>query len=117
MRMWVLVGVLTCTAFGLSSCKKKSECVQRVERYLACDEAKPNPERACRDMPPEAKLELERCDAVAQGDCNQFLICTGVKSAPRDGDGPDASQAAINADPTHSVAPSPSPAAADAGTD
>ena len=58
MRMWVLVSLFA-TAALTSGCKKKSECVRRVERYLACDEAKPNPERACREMPEEAKNEMD----------------------------------------------------------
>jgi len=113
--MWVLVSLFA-TAALTSGCKKKSECVRRVERYLACDEAKPNPERACREMPEEAKNEMERCDEIAKGDCEQFLICTGVKSKPHDATAPapggDGDGGAAR------TAPSPEPSAAgDASVD
>ncbi len=114
MRMWVLVSLFA-TAALTSGCKKKSECVRRVERYLACDEAKPNPERACREMPPEAKNEMERCDEIAKGDCEQFLICTGVKSKPHDVAAP-APGSDGGAEPT-APSPEPSGAAGDAGAD
>ena len=111
MRMWVLCSLLCATSLAGLGCKKKSACVRRVERYLPCDEAKADPERACANMAPETKLELERCDKEAAGDCDKFLVCTGVKSQPRDPAAADASAAAMAADPRNSASPSPSPAA------
>src|SRR5690349_5790783 len=82
MRMWAAVCVFVLTCAAVSGCKKKSACVRQCERYAKCDESTPNCDAFCKQAPPEAAAKMASCDEVAKGDCDAFLMCTGVKRKP-----------------------------------
>ena len=82
MRAAVLWGLCMALA-SLGACKKKSSCVAQCERYAKCDpESVTDCSKACASMSAGTRDQLYRCDQAAKGECEPFLVCTGVKSKP-----------------------------------